>query len=92
MKTIAYSEVPQTHTYVHLAYISASSGPGEAVLPAAVLGAVSFLLMYLVAATTKLNVKFPNAWRLLTLAVVTALGCLVLFGVLSLSSPALGGH
>jgi len=78
MKTIAYSEVPQTHSYVHLAYISASSGPGEAVLPAALLGAVSFLLMYLVAATTKLNVKFPRFWRLTTVAVVATTGCLVL--------------
>ena len=83
MKTIAYSEVPQTHSYVHLSYISASSSPGEAVLPAAVLGAVSLLLMYLVAATTKLKVKSPKTWRLMTLAVVTVLGCLLLFGVLS---------
>ena len=82
MKTIAYSEVPQTHSYVHLAYISASSGPGEAVLPAAVLGAVSFLLIYLVAATTKLNVRFPTAWRLVRLAVVTAVGGLLCLGLL----------
>ena len=82
MKTIAYSEVPQTHSYVHLAYISASSGPGEAALPTAVLGAVSFLFVALVAHATKLNVKFPKAWRLLTLAVVTMVGCLVMFGLL----------
>ena len=82
MKTIAYSEVPQTHSYVHLAYISASSGPGEVALPAAALGAVSFLLVSLVVTTTRLNVKFPKTWRLMTLAVVTAVGCLVLFGLL----------
>lgn len=82
MKTIAYSEVPQTHSYVHLAYISASAGPGEAALPAAALGAVSFLLVYLVGSAAKLNVKFPKAWRLTTLAAVTAVGCLVLFGLL----------
>ena len=83
MKTIAYSEVPQTHSYVHLAYLSASSGPGEAALPAAVLGGVFFLLVFLLGTTTKLNVQFPKAWRLMTLAVVTAAGCLVLFGLLS---------
>ena len=82
MKTIAYSEAPQTHSYVHLAYISASAGPGEAALPTAVLGALSFLFVALVAHATKLNVKFPTAWRLLTLAMVTLVVCLLMFSLL----------
>jgi hypothetical protein len=82
MKTIAYSEVPQTHSYVHLAYLSASSGPPEAALVLGGLGAVSFLLVFLAGSAAKLNVKFSKAWRLMTLAVVTATGFLVFFGLL----------
>jgi hypothetical protein len=69
---------------VHLAYISASSGPGAAALPTAVLGALSFLFVALIAHATKVNIKFPKAWRLVTLAMVTAVGCLLVLGILTL--------
>ncbi len=81
MKTIAYSEVPQTHSYVHLAYLSASPGPDAAVLPAVFLGAVACLMVYLVGAAAKLDVRFPRFWRLTTIAVVAAAGSVLLFGV-----------
>jgi len=82
MKTVAYSQVPQTHSYVHLAYLSASSGPGEIALPAAFLGAVAYLLIYLIGHTAKLNVKYPRPWRVMTLAVLTVTGFLAIYGLL----------
>jgi hypothetical protein len=82
MKTIAYSEVPQTHSYVHLAYTSASSATTDSVLPIAFLGAVAYLLVYSVGSATKLKVKSPRIWRLMALIVVIATGLLVLFASL----------
>ena len=86
MKTIAYSEVPQTHSNVHLACISASSSAGDAALGTGLLGAVSFLLVALAVKATKLDLKFPQAWRLLMLTVVTVAGCLVSLGIFALLS------
>ena len=84
MKTIAYSEVPANpQSYVHLAYLSASSGPAEAMLPVALLGAIAYLLVYSVGAATKLTLKSPRIWRVMTLTVVTATGFLVLLSILA---------
>ena len=82
MKTVAYSQVPQTHSYVHLAFLSASTGPSEIALPAAFLGAVAYLLIYLIGHTAKLNVKYPKPWRVMTLAVITVTGVLTVLGLL----------
>jgi hypothetical protein len=79
MKTIAYSEVPQTHSYVHLAYLSASSSSAQTALPAAFLVTVAYLLVYLAGHSAKLNVKHPKAWRLMTLTLVTVTGLLAWF-------------
>ena len=81
MKTIAYSEVPPTHSYVHLAYLSASSGASEGALAAGGLSAISFLLMLLAGAAVKLDVRFPRAWRLMKITAVTVTGGLGLFGL-----------
>jgi hypothetical protein len=81
MKTIAYSEVPQTHSYVHLAYTSASTGPAEAALPAAFLGTITYLLIYLLASASRLKDKYAKAWRLVTVAFATAVAFLVVVGL-----------
>jgi hypothetical protein len=83
MKTIAYSEVPaHPHSYVHLAYVSASSEPTAAALGTGILIAVTYLFVYLVGAAAKLNVKFPRFWRVATVAVIAVTGCLTLVGIL----------
>jgi len=87
MKTIAYSEVPESPpSYVHLAYLSANSEPAGIAL-AAILIAIPYLLLHVVGSATKLNLKFPKVWHLMTLTVVTVVGFLL---VLALLSPTLG--
>ncbi len=63
MKTIAYSEVPKPHPYVHLAYISAQAGAESALLVTAILGTIAFLVVFAIGATTKVNVKYAQFWR-----------------------------
>jgi hypothetical protein len=73
MKTIAYSEVPRTPTYVHLAYLSAASARlvNDAIFNTGMLmGAVS-LLALIVGSKFKLRSKAPRLWRLMVITLVT---------------------
>jgi len=57
MKIIAYSQVPNKHTYVHLAYLSATTSlEGPLVV---VLGGITLLAFFLIGLRNKLS----RAWR-----------------------------
>lgn len=86
MKTLAYSEVPKSPTYVHLAYLSASSSSlaAETLLSVGALAGVFALLALVLSSVSKWRLKAPLLWRLALITMVTVSLCLILIALLSL--------
>ena len=80
MKIIAYSQVPQKHAYVHLAYLSAAAQNAAAGRLAAGLGLVMiFFLLIATATALKIPMKFPRTWRWTMISILAIiLGLIVL--------------
>jgi hypothetical protein len=86
MKIVAYSQVPQKHSYVHLAYLSAA-GQAEGALTVAwgLLLGIIYLVIYFYGLRLKLNTKFPWIWRLAAICFIIAILFLLLHGCLAFS-------
>ena len=92
MKTVAYSEVPRTPGYVHLAYLSAASQKlvNDAFFTTGIMmGAVSALAL-LLGSKFRLSVKAPRIWRLTVIALVTVTLLVLIFALLTLPAKTRG--
>jgi hypothetical protein len=85
MKIIAYSQVPQRNSYVHLAYLSATAqNKGADVLIAGLFVGVFYLYLLSNASKWKLREKSPRLWRRVSIGLITAalllmgLGCYIM--------------
>jgi hypothetical protein len=72
MKVIAYSQVPQKSSYIHLAYLSASQPSIDGPLGSGALMGIVLVMIYLAGSALKINVNHPRAWRWFLLCSVTA--------------------
>jgi small-conductance mechanosensitive channel len=91
MKTLAYSEVPRTPNYVHLAYLSASAQrlAGNAVLGVGMILTACALCALLVRSQIKMDGK-PSRWKwpvALVLAALTILALVLGYMLFANSGP-----
>ena len=92
MKTVAYSEVPRTPGYVHLAYLSAASQKlvNDAIFTTGIMMGAFSALVLLLGAKFKLNAKAPRIWRVAVITLVTVTLLVLIFALISVPGKTRG--